>query len=59
MTLHRGLRVLTRLGQGLLNSEGELDELLAIVLGDLITQGICEIARDDIQVGGNTHNEAN
>ena len=58
MTPHRGLRVLTRLGQGLLNSEGELDELLAIVLGDLITQGICEIARDDIQVGGNTHDEA-
>jgi hypothetical protein len=58
MTPHRGLRVLTRLGQGLLNSEGELDELLAIVLGDLITQGICEIARDDIQVGGNTYDEA-
>jgi hypothetical protein len=58
MTPHRGLRVLTRLGQGLLNSEGELDELLAIVLGDLITEGICEIARDDIQVGGNTHDEA-
>ena len=58
MTPHKGLRVLTRLGQGLLNSEGELDELLAIVLGDLITEGICEIARDDIQVGGNTHIEA-
>jgi hypothetical protein len=58
MTPYRGLRVLTRLGQGLLNSEGELDELLAIVLGDLLTQGICEIARDDIQVGGNTYEEA-
>jgi len=58
MTPFRGLRVLTRLGQGLLNSEGELDELLAIVLGDLITEGICEIARDDIQVGGNSYDEA-
>jgi hypothetical protein len=58
MTPFRGLRVLTRLGQGLLNSEGELDELLAIVLGDLLTEGICEIARDDIQVGGNTYDEA-
>ncbi len=55
MTLFRGLRVLTRLGQGLLNSEGELEELLAIILGDLLTEGICEIARDDIQVGGNTY----
>ena len=43
MTPYKGLRVLTRLGQGLLNSEGELDELLAIVLGDLISDGICEI----------------
>ena len=58
MTPFRGLRVLTRLGQGLLNSEGELDELLAIVLGDLLTKGICEVTRDDIQVGGNTHDEA-
>ena len=58
MTPYKGLRVLTRLGQGLLNSEGELDELLAIVLGDLISDGICEIARDDIQVGGNTQEEA-
>ena len=58
MTPFRGLRVLTRLGQGLLNSEGELDELLAMVLGDHLTSGICEIARDDIQVGGNTHDEA-
>jgi hypothetical protein len=47
-----------RLGQGLLNSEGELDELLAMVLGSLLTQGICEVARDDIQVGGNTYDEA-
>jgi len=58
MTPFRGLRVLTRLGQGLLNSEGELDELLAIVLGDLLTEGVCEIARDDIQVGGNSYDEA-
>lgn len=58
MTPYRGLRVLTRLGQGLLNSEGELDELLAIVLGDHLLSGICEIARDDIQVGGDTKDEA-
>jgi hypothetical protein len=58
MTPFKGVRVLTRAGQGLLNSEAELDELLERVLGHHIASGICEIARDDIQVGGNTIEQA-
>jgi len=58
MTPFRGVRVLTRTGQGLLNSEAELDELLERVLGHHIASGICEIARDDIQVGGDTIDQA-
>jgi hypothetical protein len=54
MTPFKGVRVFTRAGQGLLNSEAELDELLERVLGDHIASGICEVARDDIQIGGNT-----
>ena len=58
MTPFKGVRVLTRAGQGLLNSEAELDELLERVLGHHIASGICEIARDDIQVGGDTIDQA-
>ncbi len=53
MTPFKGVRVFTRAGQGLLNSEAELDELLERVLGNHIASGICEVARDDIQIGGN------
>ena len=49
---------LTRAGQGLLNSEAELDELLERVLGHHIASGICEIARDTIQKGGDTVDQA-
>ena len=56
-TPFRGMRVMTRTGQGLLNSDVHLDQLLMKVLGDEITEGICEVARDDIQVGGNTIDE--
>ena len=52
------VRVMTCAGQGLLNSEAELDELLECVLGDHIASGICEITRDDIQVGGDTIDRA-
>jgi hypothetical protein len=41
----------------LLNSDVHLDQLLMKVLGDELAEGIVEVARDDIQVGGNTINE--
>ena len=53
-TPFRGIKVLTRAGQGLLNSDVHLDQLMYKVLGDEIASGIAEVARDDIQVGGNT-----
>ena len=56
-TPFRGVRVLTRSGQGLLNSETELDELIGRVLGDEILAGICYAERDDIIIGGNTIDE--
>ena len=58
MTPFKGVRVMTRAGQGLLNSEAELDEMLERVLGQHIASGICEIARDDIQIGGDTIDQA-
>ena len=36
MTPHRGIRILTRAGQGLQNSDVELEQLICQVLGDLI-----------------------
>ena len=57
MTPHRGLRILTRLGQGLLNSDVDLDQVLGRVLGDEQTAGFCLAARDDVFVGGNTVDE--
>ena len=53
-TPFRGVRVLTRAGQGLLNSETELDELVSRVLGDEILKGFCYVERDDIIVGGDS-----
>ena len=58
MTPHRGLKVMTRCGQGLLNSDVELDQVLARVLGDDISEGHCLAARDDLFVGGSTIDEA-
>ena len=53
-TPFRGIKILTRAGQGLLNSDVHLDQLMSMVLGDEITAGIVEVVRDDIQVGGDT-----
>ena len=49
-TPYRGIRLLTRTGQGLLNSNVHLDQLTCKVLGDEIAEGITEVAGDDIQV---------
>ena len=58
MTPFRGIKIITRAGQGLLNSDYELEQLLFKVLGDEIADGICMAARDDVTVGGNTIDEA-
>ena len=58
MTPFRGIKIITRAGQGLLNSDYELDQLLFKVLGDEITDGKCMAARDDLTIGGNTVDEA-
>ena len=58
MTPYKGIRVLTRTGQGLLGSDVELEELLSRVLGQQIADGVCVAIRDDILIGGNTIDEA-
>ena len=58
MTPFKGIRVMTRTGQGLLGSDVELEQLLARVLGDEISDGICMTVRDDIVIGGNSFDEA-
>ena len=58
MTPHRGMKVLTRCGQGLLNSDFHLDEVMADTLGDDISKGYACVARDDLFIGGNTIDEA-
>ena len=58
MTPYKGVRVLTRAGQGLLGSDVELEELLKRVLGEEISAGFCVSIRDDIVIGGNTVSEA-
>ena len=57
MTPYRGIKVLTRLGQGLLNSDVELDQVMRRTLGDEITAGFCMAARDDLCIGGSTIDE--
>ena len=57
LTPYRGLKVLTRLGQGLLNSDVVLDQVIANVLGDEIASGYCLAARDDLFIGGDTIDE--
>ena len=57
-TPFKGVRVLTRAGQGLLNSEHDLDELISRILGNELAQGICYAERDDIAVGGSSVSEA-
>ena len=58
MTPHKGIRVMTRTGQGLLGSDVELEELMSRILGDDIDAGHCIAIRDDIIIGGNTIDEA-
>ena len=58
MTPYKGVRVLTRTGQGLLGSDVELEELLSRILGEDIADGYCMNLRDDIIIGGNTIYEA-
>ena len=58
MTPFRGIKIIKRAGQGLLNSNYELEQLLFKVLGDVISDGICMAARDDVTVGGNSIDEA-
>ena len=57
LTPHRGLKLMTRLGQGLLNSDVVLDQVMAQTLGDEISAGFCLAARDDLFVGGDTLDE--
>ena len=57
MTPHKGIRVMTRTGQGLLGSDVELEQLLARVLGDEMSDGFCMAIRDDIVIGGNNIQE--
>ena len=58
MTPHKVIRVMARTGQGLLESDVELEELLCRALGDDIDDGHCIAIRDDIIIGGNTIDEA-
>ena len=58
MTPHKGIRVMTRAGQGLLGSDVELEELLCRVLGEDIAEGHCVAIRDDIVIGGDTIDES-
>ena len=57
MTPYRGIRVFTRLGQGLLNSDVHLEQVVTRVLGDQLLEGKCIIARDDLIVGGKSIEE--
>lgn len=57
-TPHKGLRVMTRSAQGLLNQDAELDGLVDKVLGEEKAEGITTTAHDDIVIGGNTIDEA-
>ena len=57
MTPYRGIRVFTRLAQGLLNSDVHLEQVVTRVLGDQMLAGKCVIARDDLIVGGNSIDE--
>ena len=58
MTPFKGVRVMTRTGQGLLGSDVELEQLLCRVLGEDISKGHCVALRDDIIIGGNNIDEA-
>ena len=57
MTPYRGIRIMTRLGQGLLTSDVHLEQVVTRVLGDAMLKDMCVIARDDLIVGGETIEE--
>ena len=57
-TPYKGLRILTRSGQGLLNQEIEMNQLLTKVLGEEIAKNNVVLQADDGQVGGKTEEEA-
>ena len=48
---YRGIKILTRAEQGLLNSDVHLDQLMSKVLSDEIAAGYAEVAQDDIKSG--------
>ena len=52
MSPYKGLRIMARSGQGLLNSDTELKELVSKVLGDEIVQNKCKVVADDLVIGG-------
>ena len=56
-TPFKGIRVLTRSGQGLLNQEIEMNQLLTKVMGKEIEKGNVILQPDDGQVGGETEKE--
>ena len=56
-TPFKGIRVLTRSGQGLLNQEIEMNQLLTKVLGEEIEKKNVMIQADDGQVGGKSQEE--
>ena len=56
-TPYKGMRVLTRSGQGLLNQEIEMGQLLTKVLGEEIEKKNVIVQADDGQVGGSTTEE--
>ena len=57
MTPNRGLKVMTRCGQGLLNSDVKLDQVLGRLLGDDMNAGHCLAAQDDLFVVVDTIDE--
>ena len=54
VTPFRGVRVYARSAMGMPGSETALEELLSVVLGDLIQEGILAKLADDLYCGGNT-----
>ena len=54
MSPYKGLRIMARSGQGLLNSDTELKELVSKVLGEEISQKKCKVVADDLVIGGKT-----
>jgi hypothetical protein len=54
LTPYKGLRVYTRAAMGMPGSTEYLDELMARVLGDLISEGVVIKLADDLYTGGNT-----